>query len=399
MSFYKNRTISSNSINESSDCGNCEKIGFKGLSVEEVYGFNPELGLTRSEKLSCDPAYKDFFRDPKIMEAFTEHFDLKDPMTRKAVIHMNEADQTSVLTALTSKLYDNIVSKVDDIDYGDIPNTKGDIDKLSNISKLTECIDLLRNILKEFKQDTSPVEEISVALSNVRSRKTLFERAFRMDVELPIIVYNNITLSIIESVSFMIASSIEFMKTPNRDSFQVTLDKVAYAKTKNNLLYKNLKKFNNSCKSGEFDKAIEHVLKNRVNHISEGAVSVAAGITVVGAALLIILNIIPILREIVFFFYYTRMRVSDFFDIQADLLQMNAHNLESSLSHDEKQKERIISKQLKIVELFRKIANKISFTGRKAEVETEKEIANSSTKMKINDISGSELPDSVSALF
>lgn len=77
---------------------------------------------------------------------------------------------------------------------------------------------------------------------------------------------------------------------------------------------------------------------------------------------------------------------------------MNAYNVENDPNKDEKQKERIVSKQLKIVELFRKIANKISFTGRKAEVEATKEITNTSKKMKLNDISD-ELPDSVSALF
>ena len=93
------------------------------------------------------------------------------------------------------------------------------------------------------------------------------------------------------------------------------------------------------------------------------------------------------------------MRVSDFFDIQADLLQMNAYNLENNSSINDEQKERTISKQLKIVELFRKIANKISFTGRKAEVETNKEVQNASRKMKLNDLSN-ELPDTVaSALF
>ena len=91
--------------------------------------------------------------------------------------------------------------------------------------------------------------------------------------------------------------------------------------------------------------------------------------------------------------------VSDFFDIQADLLQMNAYNVENNSAKTNEDKERIVNKQLKIVELFRKIANKISFTGRKAEVESTKEISNSSKKMKIGEL-GEEIPDTVaSALF
>lgn len=390
---------SSDVLNHTKDQLTPNTVGFEGLTPEELYGFNPDLGLSRSEELS-NGDYSDFFRDPKIMKAFTEHLDLTDSITRKAVKVMNEAEQNSVLTALTSKLYDNIVSKVDDIDYGEIPSTKGDITKLSNYSRLVECVELLKKILKEFRQDTKPIDEIEVAISNISTHKDTFMKAYKFNCELPIIMYNNAVLSVITAVSYMIATSIEFMKTPNQDNFQITLDKVAYAKTKSNMLYNNLKKFNSSVKSGEFDKAMNHILQNRIKRLDEAAAAITAFAAIGGVVgvIAIITHIIPILREMVFFFYYTRMRVSDFFDIQADLLQMNAYNLENNDTKSEDEKERIVSKQLKIVELFRKAANKISFTGKKAEVDSTKEITASSKKMKLNDIAD-ELPDSVSALF
>ena len=395
----ENTSSNDDIINHSKEETTPNTVGFAGLSPEELYGFDPELGLVRSEGLANNDEYKEFFKDPKVMKTFTEYFDLTDSLTRKAVVAMNEADQNSVLTALTSKLYDNIVSKVDDIDYGEIPATKGDITKLSNYNRLVECVELLKNILKEFKQDTKPIDEIEVAIANISTHKDTFMKAYKFDCELPIIMYNNAVLSIISAVSYMIATSIEFMKTPNQDNFQITLDKVSYAKTKSNMVYSNLKRFNKCVKSGEFDKAMNHVLQNRVKGLGEAAaIGTFAAIGGVIGLIAIIANIIPILREMVFFFYYTRMRVSDFFDIQADLLQMNAYNVENDPNKDEEQKERIISKQLKIVELFRKIANKIAFTGKKAEVETTKEIASSAKKMKLDDVSD-ELPDSVSALF
>ena len=371
----------------------------KGRTPEEFFGFNPDEKLTDSGSLKSDPAYSEFFRDPKVMASFTEHLDISDKLTRKCILGLNEAEQNSVLTALTSKLYDNIVSKIDDIDYGDIPATKGDITALPNYSKIEECVTLLRDILKEYKQDTAPIDEIATAISNVSTRKSLFEKAFKYNVELPIVMYNNVVLTIISSISYMIATTIEFMKTPNRDSFQITLDKVAYAKTKNCMLYNNLKKFNKSCKTGELDKALGHVIEHRVDKLTEAAIGIATGVTIAAAVTLLVLNIVPILREMVFFFYYTRMRVSDFFDIQADLLQMNAYNIENNSAKTNEEKERIVSKQLKIVELFRKAANKISFTGRKAEVESTKEIAANSKKMKIGDL-GDDVSDNVaSALF
>ena len=100
----------------------------------------------------------------------------------------------------------------------------------------------------------------------------------------------------------------------------------------------------------------------------------------------------------VFLFYYARVRVSDFFDIQADLLQMNTFKLQNDPNVAVDEKDRIINKQMKHVDLFRKIANKISYTNKEAEVKATREITADSKKMKLSDVSD-EIPDSVSALF
>lgn len=400
--------------------------GFEAIKISDYLGYDPELGVARDEELKEDPAYGNFFRNPIVMEAFTEHFDLTDTATRRTLLSLNEAEQASVLTTLTSKLYDHIVAKVDDIDYGEIPSTKGDVTKLSNYSKLRECINLLHDILKEYRQDTTPIDEIALALANIEARNDLFNRAFRMNVELPIIVYNNIVLSIINGVSYMIATSIEFIKTPNKDSFETVLDKVAYAKTKSHMLYGNLKKFNKCCEKNEFDKAMNHIIDEFVR-VNEGAVigavtkagaDIAAklgltkltgmaaaagkGALMVGvnvfAVITIIIGIVFMLRELIYLFYYTRMRVSEFLDIQADLLEMNTANLENNNTMEQSKKEKIASRQYKIVDLFRRMANKISINGRKAEVESAKEIESNNKKINIRDIED-DLPDGVSVLF
>ena len=201
-------------------------------------------------------------------------------------------------------------------------------------------------------------------------------------------------LSVINSVSYMIATSIEFIKTPNKDSFQIVLNKVAFAKTKSNLLFNNLKKFNKCCESRDFDKSMEHVIKNYVGMHEAAAIgsfltgSVAGPIMAVVGILLVI---IPLLREIVFYFYFTKMRVSEFFDMQADLLQMNAYNVENDGTMDINKKQKIISSQLRIVEWFRKMANKFNINSKKAEIESEKEIIAQSNKMNIGDVDTSNL--------
>ena len=79
----------------------------------------------------------------------SENMDLQDSATLNTICSINEADRAAVLTSLTSKLYDNIVDKVDDIDFGSIATSRGDITKIENYERLLDCIELMRSIVKE----------------------------------------------------------------------------------------------------------------------------------------------------------------------------------------------------------------------------------------------------------
>jgi len=337
------------------------------------------------------------YRSPEYLKAIDEFFDITHNETRKILMNVNEADQNQILASLTHKLYDNIVERVDDIDYGTIPNTKGDITKLENYAKLVQCIETITQLLKEYKQDTSKnIDIVAEALNNIVDRKKLFERAFAYKVELPMIMYSTISLAIISSVSFIITSCIEFIKSPNQDTFDVELDHVALIKTKENLLFTNLQKFNESCRKGQFDSGMEFVIKNNIKNLTGAEVGLVVG----GLALIgILLNILPIMRELIFFFYYSRVRVSDYFDIQADLLQMNAHALSYNTEKNQDEKKRIVAKQMKIVEMFRKIANKLAINHKQSEMNTTKEIVNNTKKYRSDEVLDSVPDSATSALF
>lgn len=380
-----------------------ENPGAEGIEtpdLETVFGKrDEELGFNHSLTFAADWEADSFF--PQAKEKLNEMMDLTDTQTRRAILSMNEADTSTVLHSLANKLYDNIVQKVDDIDYGDIPGTKGDITKLPNYEQLITCNDLIRQILNEYHQDTKPVDTILIAIANIKNRKETFEKAYRYRSELPTITYENLVLACIAATSYLISTTIEFIKTPNSDGFSITFNKMMHVKTRDYMLYGSLEKFNKLVEKGDFDKAMDYIIQNRIKKVTEAA---ATGVLGIGAAVVIgvtlVLSIIPILREIVFFFFYMRTKISDFFDIQADLLQMNAFDLQNqdgAASIDDK--EAVVAKQLKIVDSFRKISNFFAIKGKEAEVKATKEITKEVTKQKISDLSDS-LPDSAaSALF
>ena len=376
----------------------------KVAAVKEQYGIQDEDKTTagRIYEYSQNPTpkadmsyFREVYRSPEFTRAMNEYFDLTDSNTRKILLAVNEADQDKIMVSLTSKLYDAIMDKVDDIDFGEIPDTKGDITKLSNYEKITNCLDIMYQLLKEYNQPTEPVDTVRIAINNVIERKELFAKAFRYKVELPIVLYNGVVLGIISATSYMISTTISFIKTPTNDSFEMTLDRQAMTKSRQHMVFETLKKFNAACRSGEVDKACEYVIRNNVKNLTGLSIGVVAGgIAVIG----LLFSIIPIIRELIFLGYYTRVRTSEYFDAQATLLQLNASNIEANKTIDKEEKDKIVKKQSKIAEVFRSISNKLAIKVKTADNEATKDIVSSNKKYKTEEIIDT-VPDSAGSVL
>lgn len=354
------------------------------------------------KKLKEEADNQFIYRSPEYTRAMNEFFDFADTETRKILLAVNEADQNKVLVSLTSKLYDNVVDKVDDIDFGEIEMTKGDIEKLPNFKTLHECLNNMARLLIEFKQDTKPVDTIAECVSNLYESKSMWTKAYAVNAELPMVTYNTMVLAVIEATSYMVSMCVEFIKSPSQDTMQILIDKSALTKSKGHMLFKNIELFNSAFNKGQVEKAMMHIIDE--NAKKKNFVGIYGGIGV-GAAVVgiagLLFCIIPVIRELIFLFYYTRVRVSDFFEVQADLLQVNAYNVENNrLDLTKEERKNISTKQMKTAEKFRKISRSIAVETSNAESKATKEIKNEDNKKyKASDIMD-ELPDSASsALF
>lgn len=333
----------------------------KGLEkIQKDYRKGPMVGRTMDE---CS------YNAGQVKAILNEYFDTNNSDTRRKLLAMTEVEHNSTLTNLTSKLYDKIVSKAHNIDYGEIPKTKGDITKLSNFEEMKETLGIIKDIIKEYKQDPTPVDEISVAIGNIQGHKDMFERAFRYDCEMPMLMYNNMVLAVITGTSYMISSCIEFIKAPKDESFSIQLDKISYIKSKDHLIYQSIGKFNKACKSGEFDSAMNMIIDKKIKRFT--GVTVAAGIA---TGIIILITIIPILRELTYLFFHCKASISDYFGMQADLLTMNAYNVQNNKNIEEYKREEISKKQMDIATKFRDISNKLNIDSKQAEVKATRDI-------------------------
>ena len=356
------------------------KSEFTGYMVDEFADLN-----------SFD--YSSIHRSREFNEA-CNYFDKTDNLTRNVLLAVNEADQNAVMISLSNKLYKHIVDKIDDIDFGTIPESKGDITKIDNYDKLTDCINIISEILVQYHQSPDSVNTIQIALQNMIDRRDMFEKAYKLNIEMPIIIYNTMALSIVSATSYMIASCIEFVKLPGDQGFDIALDKAATLKTRDHILFQDLNKFNKLCATGEFDKAMDFVIKQSASNFTGIP---TAGAAVVVTAIGIILLIIPVIRELIFFFYYTRTKISNYFDAQASILLMNSYNIENNLTKDDISKKDIATKQKKIADSFKKISNFFKVEYKSSASNATKEIDKlNKEKLKITDTMDN-IPDSASA--
>ena len=155
-----------------------------------------------------------------------ENFDLSDRNTRQYIATLEDAGREQLLNSLSSAMYDNIVAKVDEIDFGTIPISRGDITKVEGFEKTEQCLDIIRRLVMEYKQSTGVVDVVISAIQNVKDRKGLFIKSYALNVELPMLLYNTIVIYIEKYVSLMIATCIEYIKEPTYSYTKADLNKV-----------------------------------------------------------------------------------------------------------------------------------------------------------------------------
>lgn len=354
------------------------------------------------------------------MQIVSEAYDLSDPYIKKKIIFCNEAKRQENIENIVGRLYTHIKNDVTGIDFGTIPRSNGVITKIDNYNGLVDCINSIHDLVKSYNQPTKSVDELTTAINNIKNRERVFTKAFTLNIEFPIMLYNMTVTAIISATSLLMSSSVEFIKN-GHDSFTTSLDKVGYVKSKDHLMIEYVSQFNRNCANGTIDKLVNSCIKNNITNTNESTIvdaqnvnSVNEGIfwkdnddgtktptaataitgvimgagakyvipaivnsplgifitAVIGAGITAVLFLF-LFRKVAFFVLKTRMDISDWFEIQANYLQINAENLkyrDDPKGDDHKKK--VYDAQMKWVDRFKKIANKLALTDSKARKET-----------------------------
>lgn len=296
---------------------------------------------------------------------------------------LSESEKFTVSEKLIAALYKSSMEKYSIIDFGKIPDSKGDIDRLDHISDINDTIDIITQIAPDMPE----LKTINDTLMTLRTFKKELCLGYMQDSALIIMIYNTTVLSLFSAISLAMKICLDFLRTPNGD-IQTSSNIMYKSNSQYNVLIDNLNKFNQSAQKGDLKKVFDSCLKkdNFIGGIGLGVgLTVGTG-TIVGIALVAsAIVIVPIIRELLYFNYNLRMNISEFFKTQAEFLEINVTELRAT---NNAKNSNVIKKQQQRIKTLQNLANKfeVNFNtaNEKTRVDLQKKIDTDMIKSSLN---------------
>lgn len=350
------------------------------------------------------------FRNEDYNYLLKEYFDLSDTHTRQVLCSINESDKQKVMSETAAKLYKVITKKATQINYGGISSSKGDINIVPNFSDTTESLDLMNQLLLEsgeFK-GKSPCDEINLLIQHMINTKKIWQKGYEFGSEIVTFTYMNIVMCIVSATSYLVSSCVEYTSNPSAKTFNLAMNITSTKKINEYELFKNIAKLNVAFTNNQIQDAMESILKSRVNCMESGiddrsetylneAIAAIYGTVKIGATVIMVIFtvLIPLMHYIVSWLYCTRQSFSNWLEIQAELINLNAEKERYDLSKSEEEREKIYKKQTKIAAKLKSLSNFFEVKCNKANSQAKDEMKKdeSNSKYKVDDVS-SQYPDS-----
>ena len=295
---------------------------------------------------------------------------------RREVLALTEAETHNVNNNMVGKLFNSALNKAH-IDYDDIPKSKGDITKYEGYKSMVESLSLLRDISLKAAHKIPEIEIVEKALDNIVANRDLFERGIKLNKDYVVLQYNTLVMSCVIATSSLIASYVDFIKRVDTIEFVVINPKNHPGK----ICIENLSKFNQSVASGDFTKVMNSVIKAN----SEGLTGVSASIAgtiIVGAVLGV-----TFMRDIVFYAYYSRVKVAEYLRTQALFLELNENIINSKgYNMPAPKKAKVLQNQAELIKKLKSAAEAIDVSDRMAVNNMNTDIKKENSSWRLEDV-------------
>lgn len=292
---------------------------------------------------------------------------------RNTIIAMEAAEEERVDNVMVAKLYELAISKAN-IDFDDIPSSKGDITKYVGYTTMVDGLNLVKDLAKQQNVKIKEIEIVETAINNIVTYRAQFTKGFLIDKEIIMLMYNLLVSACVTATSVVISSYVDFIKSPTKVEFTIVKGSNAMAHTS----IQSLIQFNACVKSGDFGKVINTVSGDKENLLGG---STLIPIMILGGLAMIV----PLLRELTYYFYFSRMKISDFLRHQAELLEINKDAVKGSNLPAAKKKE-VLRKQAQTAKRMTDFADRIAVDSRGTEKMVKNQIEQENKTINIKDV-------------
>lgn len=285
---------------------------------------------------------------------------------------IEESEKMNLDNIMVSKLYKSAIEKAH-IDFDNIPESKGDIEAYEGYPVMLESLETVKALAQKQSIKIEEIEVLEKTFSNLIAYRNVYQDGFALNKSFIQLQYNALVMACVEATSSIIASYMDYITRPSDIEFKIIKDK------KNNGTHciTILRKYNDSVKSGEYQKLINAI----VNH-KDGFIGMETGmvmVAIVGGAL----AIVPLLRELIFYFFYSRMKISEYLQIQAMLIELNRSHVES-MNLTSKKKKEVLKKQEQMIKTLTKLSDKLKVSQKMATAKTMEEVKKEEKKWTLD---------------
>ena len=291
-----------------------------------------------------------------------------------------EDSNSPVTTTYITKLYDNVVSK-SHIDFGDIPNSKGDITKYKGYNDIKEIINIIKNLANENKAANVKkyADIIELAIARLEALSDVFELGFSKNNNYVMLDYNIYVYTVVQATSALLYEFVDYIKRPDSEIVDIVIKNT---NRKPSLFYFNqLEKFINATSNSNY----KDFLTTMISQGKENFIGVDTAIGL-GAVMVVAISIVPITRELIYQFYNIKSKASDYLLQQAYFLELNKARLEASSEFDIRKKKDIIRKQENARKQLIRLSEKLRVEHVKSEYTKDKMISTDNSLLSLKHV-------------
>lgn len=290
-------------------------------------------------------------------------------------------DATSPITKkYHEKLFQSIIDR-NHVDFGDIPKSRGYIEKYSGYKSMIETLSTLIALGKEEKCNelVNYATTVMTAIENIKKNKLIYAKAYTKKKEYITLEYQLYVYTCVEATTSLISAFMNDIQTSSHD-MKITINNDKY---RGNLFFiQSLEKFNAVNKNNEYTKYLNNMLNaGKENMIFDPATAVG-----IGAILLIAFSIIPITRKLIYYFKEMRRKISESLAMQAYFLELNKQCVEYNQTIDPKKKQKILKKQEKVRNMLLSLSDKFKVSDAQAKQASQRELDKDNKTMTIDGI-------------